>query len=62
MYDQSWRNRNLLQKLDDKVQWELCFKLYELLTGYKKKIFHHEDGEQVAQRGCAVSILGDLQD
>lgn len=50
------------KKLDGKVQWGLCFKLYELLTGYKKKIFHHEESEQVSQRGCVVSILGDLQD
>lgn len=40
-------------------------RLSEAQIGYKEKVFHQEDGqavEQVAQAGCAVSVLGDFHD
>lgn len=40
-------------------------RLHEVQTKYLERVFHHEDSqavEQVALKGCLVSILGGFQE
>lgn len=40
------------------------FEIQEIQFKHKKKLFYHEGGQtlaQVAQRGCGITILGDIQ-